>query len=109
MSLAAVRAAAAGPGAETTFTCVPPGDGVRGALDRDRDGAWNGDEQAAGTDPADPASRPVPTTPETPTAPATATPTATPVPGSATPTPTATATAPPGRVYLPLLRHDPPG
>jgi len=46
------------PGGELTFTCVPPGDGVRAALDRDLDGFWNGDERAAGSDPADPASRP---------------------------------------------------
>jgi hypothetical protein len=45
-------------GTTLTFTCVPPGSGVRSALDRDRDGALDGDEVAAGTDPADPADRP---------------------------------------------------
>lgn len=55
---AALLALAAEPGGALTFTCVPPGDGERGALDRDRDGFWNGDERAAGSDPADPHSRP---------------------------------------------------
>ena len=39
-----------------TFTCVPPGAGVRVAIDRDGDGFRDGDEQDAGTDPANPAS-----------------------------------------------------
>jgi hypothetical protein len=56
--LAALLSQAAAPGGETTFTCVPPGDGLRSALDRDQDGFWNGDERAQGSDPADPASRP---------------------------------------------------
>lgn len=107
-ALSAVVAGASARGAETTFTCVPPGDGVRGALDRDRDGAWNRDELEAGTDPADPASRPAPSTPETPSASPTATPTATPVPASATPTATEAA-RPPAAVFLPLVRLDPPG
>jgi len=47
-----------GPRGAITFTCVPPGDGRRGALDRDRDGFLNGDEVAAGSDPADPRSYP---------------------------------------------------
>jgi DNA-binding beta-propeller fold protein YncE len=42
-----------------TFTCTPPGSGMRIALDRDEDGALDGDEIAAGTDPADPNSVPV--------------------------------------------------
>jgi DNA-binding beta-propeller fold protein YncE len=46
------------PRGELTFTCVPPGDGMRSALDRDRDGFWDGDERALGSDPANPASRP---------------------------------------------------
>jgi len=41
-----------------TFTCVPPGDGVRSALDRDLDGHLDGDERDAGSDPASAASRP---------------------------------------------------
>jgi YVTN family beta-propeller protein len=36
-----------------TFTCVPPGDGLRSALDRDLDGHLDGDELRAGSDPAD--------------------------------------------------------
>jgi hypothetical protein len=51
-SEAALRATAA-PAAERLYTCVAPGSGSRMALDRDADGAWNGDELLAGTDPAD--------------------------------------------------------
>jgi hypothetical protein len=43
-------------GQELTYTCVPPGSGVRVALDRDLDGRFDGDEGDDGTDPADPAS-----------------------------------------------------
>lgn len=35
-----------------TFTCMPPGSGIRAGLDRDRDGRFNRDEIDAGTDPA---------------------------------------------------------
>lgn len=35
-----------------TFTCVPPGNGLRMGLDRDLDGAYDADERDAGTDPA---------------------------------------------------------
>jgi len=41
-----------------TYTCTPPGSGMRIALDRDEDGVLNGDERWAGTDPADPDSIP---------------------------------------------------
>jgi hypothetical protein len=34
-------------GEPITFTCVPPGDGVRSALDRDLDGRLDGDERLA--------------------------------------------------------------
>lgn len=69
------------PRGELTFTCVPPGDGRRAALDRDRDGYLNGDERDAGSNPADPESTPGPTaTPVTPVPPVT--------PGSPTPQPT---------------------
>ncbi|HEX8706580.1 MAG TPA: hypothetical protein VF815_47545, partial [Myxococcaceae bacterium] len=43
---------------EVTFTCVPPGSGLRIGIDRDGDGAGDGDEEAAGTDPANPVSKP---------------------------------------------------
>ena len=55
---AALRALANGPGRAVTYTCVPPGSGVRLAVDRDGDGVWDGDERRAHTDPADPDSRP---------------------------------------------------
>jgi hypothetical protein len=45
-------------GREITFTCVPPGSGVRTALDRDRDGSFDGVELNAGTDPGNPNSHP---------------------------------------------------
>lgn len=43
---------------EITYTCVPPGSGVRVALDRDEDGVWDGDERHGGSDPADRNCRP---------------------------------------------------
>jgi len=58
LPLDALVALAAGPDGPATFTCVPPGDGRRSALDRDEDGYPDGDEIAAGSDPADPASDP---------------------------------------------------
>ncbi|HEX3764657.1 MAG TPA: hypothetical protein VHW23_38445, partial [Kofleriaceae bacterium] len=45
-------------GRPVTFTCVPPGSGERIGVDRDGDGAWDGDERDADTDPADPTSTP---------------------------------------------------
>ncbi|WP_438019871.1 thrombospondin type 3 repeat-containing protein [Sorangium sp. So ce315] len=41
-----------------TYTCVPPGNGERIGVDRDLDGFLDGDEVAAGSDPADPDSTP---------------------------------------------------
>jgi hypothetical protein len=41
-----------------TFTCVPPGDGLRIALDRDLNGDLDGDELLAGTEPVDANSAP---------------------------------------------------
>ncbi len=81
---AALRALAQTAGQSLTFTCVPPGEGERLALDRDGDGYYDRDEIDAGSDPADAASTPgnVPT----------ATPTETP---TMTPTPTITTTAAP--------------
>jgi DNA-binding beta-propeller fold protein YncE len=43
---------------ELTYTCVPLGSGPRIGIDRDLDGALDGDERAAGSDPADPTSTP---------------------------------------------------
>jgi len=53
-----VRAIADKPNQELTYTCVPPGSGVRSAIDRDLDGYLDGDEEASGSDPADPLSTP---------------------------------------------------
>jgi len=44
---------------ETTYTCTPPGSGLRIAIDRDEDGYLDGDERRAGSDPADPRSVPL--------------------------------------------------
>jgi len=55
---AALRSLAKGSGRPVTYTCVPPGSGVRVGVDRDGDGSWDGDERHAHTDPADPDSRP---------------------------------------------------
>jgi hypothetical protein len=41
-----------------TFSAVPPGSGWRIGVDRDGDGYANGDELAAGSDPANPNSTP---------------------------------------------------
>ncbi len=45
-------------GQPVTYTCAPPGSGERIGLDRDNDGHWDGDERAAGSDPADASSVP---------------------------------------------------
>ncbi|HEY1586793.1 MAG TPA: hypothetical protein VGH63_13955, partial [Polyangia bacterium] len=50
--------AARGAVPSLTFTCVPPGQGVRMALDRDGDGFADADEVLHGTNPADPHSHP---------------------------------------------------
>ncbi len=41
-----------------TYTCTPLGSGERIGVDRDGDGAWDGDERHAHTDPANPNSKP---------------------------------------------------
>ncbi|HYH94515.1 YncE family protein [Hyalangium sp.] len=41
-----------------TYTCAPLGSGQRIGIDRDLDGALDGDERAAGSNPADPHSQP---------------------------------------------------
>ena len=43
---------------ELTYTCTPLGSGERIGLDRDSDGFLDGDEEDAGTNPADPSSTP---------------------------------------------------
>jgi DNA-binding beta-propeller fold protein YncE len=54
----ALRALALIPGQELTYTCVPPGSGVRIGTDRDADGFLDRDELDSGHDPADPGSFP---------------------------------------------------
>ncbi|MEW6271802.1 MAG: hypothetical protein AB1689_21170 [Thermodesulfobacteriota bacterium] len=56
VGVAFLRGVAVTPGQEQVFTCVPPGAGVRVAVDRDGDGRLDRDELDAGTDPADPTS-----------------------------------------------------
>jgi hypothetical protein len=58
ITAAALRSLATDFGSPVTYTCVPPGSGERAGVDRDEDGAWDGDERQAHTDPADPDSRP---------------------------------------------------
>jgi YVTN family beta-propeller protein len=70
---AQVRAFAATPGQELTYTCVPPGSGTRVGVDRDEDGFFDRDELDAGSDPADPASTPGGTTTTSTTSPSTTT------------------------------------
>src|SRR5262249_5135486 len=58
----ALRALAAVPGQELTYTCAPFGSGVRMGVDRDEDGYLDRDELDAGSDPANPLSIPLPPT-----------------------------------------------
>jgi DNA-binding beta-propeller fold protein YncE len=58
ISAATLRSLATDFGRPVTYTCVPPGSGQRVGVDRDGDGAWDGDERDAQTDPADPGSKP---------------------------------------------------
>jgi hypothetical protein len=58
LSDAALRALVSAASSTMTFTCVPPGSGVRMGIDRDGDGYLDGDEIAAGSDPANPLSIP---------------------------------------------------
>jgi DNA-binding beta-propeller fold protein YncE len=55
---AALRLLAGRATRPVTYTCVPPGSGERIGVDRDGDGAWDGDERDAHTDPADPTNVP---------------------------------------------------
>ncbi|HSG38723.1 MAG TPA: hypothetical protein VLE27_03705, partial [Thermoanaerobaculia bacterium] len=56
VSDAGLRQRALQKGGELTYTCTPPGSGVRAAIDRDEDGVLDGDEEDAGSDPANAAS-----------------------------------------------------
>jgi YVTN family beta-propeller protein len=56
---AALRALAATPGQELTYTCVPQGGGERAGVDRDEDGYYDADEADAGSDPGDAQSVPI--------------------------------------------------
>ena len=53
-----LRGLAATPGQELTYTCVPPGNGIRAGIDRDEDGFRDQDEIMAGSDPGNPLSIP---------------------------------------------------
>ncbi|MGH7290699.1 MAG: hypothetical protein ACREJT_05790, partial [Myxococcota bacterium] len=67
---AQLRAVAASAGQELTYTCAPPGSGLRRGLDRDDDSFLDRDEIDADSDPADSGSIPGggPTPTRTPTA-----------------------------------------
>lgn len=54
----ALRALVAITHVPVTYTCVPPGSGVRMGIDEDSDGYLDGDEIEVGTDPRDPNSHP---------------------------------------------------
>jgi DNA-binding beta-propeller fold protein YncE len=58
LSDAALRARAATPGQELTYTCFPSGSGFRGAVDHDDDGFSDRTERDEDTDPEDPNSSP---------------------------------------------------
>jgi DNA-binding beta-propeller fold protein YncE len=53
-----LRALAATPGQGLTYTCVPPGSGLRIGVDRDEDGVFDRDELDVGSDPANAARLP---------------------------------------------------
>ena len=49
LSDASLRQRASQKGGELTYTCAPPGSGVRLGIDRDEDGVLDGDEEDAGS------------------------------------------------------------
>jgi hypothetical protein len=51
---AGLRQLASQKGGELTYTCTPPGSGVRIGIDRDEDGVLDGDEKGAKRDAANP-------------------------------------------------------
>jgi DNA-binding beta-propeller fold protein YncE len=53
-----LRAAVVAGDGVLTYTCTPRGSGQRMGIDRDLDGVLDGDERAAGSNPANPASAP---------------------------------------------------
>ncbi|MFP2927543.1 YncE family protein [Pyxidicoccus sp. 3LG] len=55
---ATLRSAITASNGVLTYTCVPPGSGTRIGIDRDLDGYLDGDERAAGSNPANPYSHP---------------------------------------------------
>ena len=57
-----LRLLAATAGQQLTYTCAPPGTGLRMGIDRDEDGFYDRDELDAGSDPADPLAIPGGTT-----------------------------------------------
>jgi hypothetical protein len=90
---AQLRAVANTAGQSVTYTCAPPGEGVRLGLDRDGDGIFDQDEIDQGSDPANPKDPPDVTPRATPTP--TTTPTVgTPSTATATVTPTQPAALP---------------
>ncbi|RKG95534.1 hypothetical protein D7V97_37070 [Corallococcus sp. CA053C] len=58
VAASALRSAVAANQGVLTYTCTPPGSGTRVGIDRDLDGFLDGDERAAGTNPANPSSHP---------------------------------------------------
>jgi YVTN family beta-propeller protein len=58
IGFAELRALIQGAADAVTFSCIPPGAGTSRGLDRDGDGVFDGDERAAGTDPANAGSLP---------------------------------------------------
>jgi len=83
-----LRSVASVDGQQVTYTCAPPGEGVRLGLDRDGDGVFDQDEVDEGSDPANPKD-PLETPTPRPTSSATPVPSPTP---TETPTPTTTPT-----------------